>query len=195
MAFSMSHGLLERNATPLRYVAQQAKSLEGRLKEWSLAAAAEIYDPTSLMYIEAWSMYHTASLYLHNAFDVEGIWIDLEIDTPQLSSEDIQIHVAKLLLIIDKALTSTNICPMLFLMHLYVAASCTKFEHERNKIISLLTAIAQMYEIANACLKQLSTFWMFEDLFEQANCPAPVFKHHQRLFLGHLREERKCKSL
>lgn len=189
MAFSMSHGQLECDETALRSMAQEAKSLRGKLEEWSRMALAQIQDPKSLKEIESWSTYHTATLYLHNAFDVDRIWTVLEIATPQLSCAEVRNHVVKLLSIIDNALSTTGICPLFFLMPLYVAASCTRLEHERDKIISVLTRIGQIYEIANTCTKQISNFWMFEDVFDHENCPMPILKHHQRLFLGHLREE------
>lgn len=185
----MSHGQREQDAVLLRPIAQQAKSLRGKLEKWRLAVDKEFDELTSFGQVEAWSMYHTASLYLHNAFNVESIWTDLQIDTPQLSSKEVQIHVAKLLLIVEKALLATRICPLLFIVPLYVAASCTKSEHDRDKILTLFTVIGQVYEIANTCARQVSSYWAFKELFDQVDCPLPILKHHHCLFLGHLQNE------
>lgn len=189
LAFSVDNPVADEDEIRLSQMAKDGMRMRILLKQWEVAAKSDSNTVCVEDSIIGWTMLHTMSLYLHTSFAVNNLWARQQFAIPVLSAPSIRVHVDAIIELVAKALSSSSICPVVFLASLYVASASAKFVSQRKLILDQLGQIRKRYVIAQACMQQISTYWAMDGILKSTNCSYPILRHHRYMLLGHLKNE------
>lgn len=173
----------------MRTLAGQAIHLQSLLDQWKASATEKFQTFPPGDEFVAWSVYYTISIYVHTSFTLNPHWIEHDIATPRLSDEMVSAHVEALLELVTRALTSSTVCPFIFLLPLYVAGNGTTSLHQRQQIGGLLKAINQSYCVTLRSDRQNLSFWTPDDALEAQDRGNLLLQHRRKLFLQALKSD------
>lgn len=187
--FSIPRSIALADITQLRSLANEGIRMRSLLEQWHHLAESDKEFPPDAETTIGWLMYHTVSIYLHNAFAVNSRWSELKITTPVLHPSIIKRHIDAIIVNTTYALSSTNLCPTVFILPLHVVGSSKTLSHQRVQILDLLGKIKQRFGCAQMAIWNLTDTWARDDSFDYDESVYPVMKHHRYSLLGHLKSE------
>lgn len=171
----------------LAELAQEGAFFRSELEAWKSLAVASKVPLTPLDGVIAWSLYHTFSIYLHTMFLANPRWRELEITIPVLQPRMIAMHMDSLSKIISHALMLGDICPIIFLLPLYVAANAVNTVESRMQVRELLYQVRDSYCVVVNEDSQVLPFWTPNDSFHGQDTGNSLLKDRRESVLKHLR--------
>lgn len=136
--------------------------------------------------IIASTLYHTLSIYLHTMFTASPKWRELKIIVPTLERQTISGHVTALTRIIKDALKNSLICPIVFLLPLYVAANAVDTVDGRIQVRDMLYQIRDRYCVVINKGEQVLPFWTPNDAFQGQDAGNDLLKDRRLSVLRQL---------
>lgn len=146
-------------------LAEKGVALRLQLDAWKYKAEVSEDPLTSLDSVIACSVYHTFSIYLHTMFYADLRWRKLGLSIPELQPDVVDMHMNNLSQIISHALKLGDICPIIFLLPLYVAAVAVKSVESRREVHRLMLSVRDQYCVVVNGPAQVLPFWTPEDSF------------------------------
>lgn len=122
-------------------------------------------------------------------FHANSRWHELGIAIPELQSDTVDAHMENLSQIISHALRLGDICPIIFLLPLYVAAIAVKSIRSRRQVHRLMLMVRDQYCVVVNSDSQVLPFWTPEDSFVGKDTGNSLLKIRRDTVLKHMQME------
>lgn len=158
---------LEEHTSPVQMMTALEISTDGihlrsMLDHWQATNMLPVtgYSSSWHMHDLAQVFHAAASIYLSGVYDYELVyWQRLGIVVPTLSEDDIQMHVATIIVTSQRLLRDSTISPLLLLFPLRVAGARSWSILQQSSVMGCLKHIENTFSVATAFRQQLTELW------------------------------------